>query len=702
MQMLSNMAKMFPVTDPTWIMCCVLVLLLGVPLLCERIKVPPLVGMVLAGMAVGPCGLNILERDASFGIFGQVGLYYIMFTAGLSMDTQALKQRMGEMCTFGLLSFGVPFALGFGAAYWCLQMSGAAAIVLACILASHTMVAFSIVKRYGLTQHRSVTLSVAATMISLVLSLFILSVLSASWQPEDALLSKSGGGQEEMSNLRAILGIVGKLVMLAAAIFVLLPRLTRFAFRKLSDDVLQYIFVMTVMLLCAAVCNSLGIEGVLGAFLCGLVMNRYIPEAAPLMRHIDFMGNALFIPYFLIGVGMLIDIRLLFTSAEALVITAVVVIVALLSKCLAAAIAARFYKLGNNSLLMMCGLTSAHAAGALAIVMVGRQLILPDGTPLVGLNELNGVVMLILFSCVFSAFVTAHAARRISLTEVSREEQQGVEDKMLVAMSRPESMPNLVNTAILMRPHQSTTPIVGVRLVLDAAGNERELQQARALVGDAAAIAASAGISLKKVVRSSVNVVTGLSHLMKDFETSEVIMGYHLKDGRAADKYGHLISEMLPAITRQIIIVHNSRPINTIRCIHVLVPPQAEKEIGFTRWLNHVLRLARQLDCRITFYCSEQAWALVEQRRNYHYNNVRAQWEMCSVYDTSKAFTDSIGDDHLVVFVAARNGSASYHPEMGRLASTIATLYGESSVMIIYPDQYGIENHNMAFSTGLK
>ena len=681
-------ADIFPLTDPKWIMLCVLLLILGAPLLFERIKVPPLVGMVVAGMVVGPAGLNVLQRDGSFETLGLVGLYYIMFTAGLSMDIGTLKKRRVEMICSGLLSFAIPFAMGYAAAFWGLRMSPAASVVVACILSSHTMVAFSIASRHGLARHHGVALSVAATMISLLLSLFILAALSGAWDG-------SGGPVLWMV-------ILGKCALFAVVVLLGLPRLTRYAFRKLSDDVLQYIFVMCSMLLCAAVCDAMGLEGVLGAFLCGLVMNRYIPESAPLMRHIDFMGNALFIPYFLVGVGMLIDIRLMVASVGALAVTAVIVVAAIVSKCLSVMVAARIFRFDANCRLMMCGLTSAHAAGALAIVMVGRRLLMPDGSGLVGEVLMNAVVMLILFSCVFSAFITSTAARRINLSEVSDEEKEGVEDKMLLALSKSETMPALVNTSILMRPHRSTTPLVGVRLVVDAIGNERELQMARQLVNDAAAIAASAGISLKKVVRSSVNPITGLSHVMKDFETSEIIMGYHLTNGQAADSFGNITSEMLTTISRQITILHVTRPINTIRRIHVAVPPLAEKETGFVRWLNHVLRLARQLDCSIVFYCNEEAWTLIRERQLKHYDKVKARLHHFADYGNLEELRNYVNEDHMMVFIAARSGSVSYHPYMQRLAALVASNFSNNSIMIIYPDQYGVVYHNVAFTTGLK
>lgn len=665
-----------------------LCLILGAPLLFERLRVPPLVGMVLAGVLVGPHGFGILEDNDSFEIFGQVGLYYIMFTAGLSMDTTALQRRRVQVVSFGLISFAVPFVMGFGAANWLLGMNEKAAILVACILASHTMVAFTIASRYGLAQHRGVTLSVVATMISLILSLFILAAMSATF--------------EGAAGPWPWVWITIKCALFAAVVLIAYPRLIRFAFRKLSDDVLQYIFVMCLVLLSAAACDSLGLEGVLGAFLAGLVFNRYIPESAPLMKHIDFMGNALFIPYFLIGVGMMIDVRLLVASHEALVVTLVIVVFALVSKCLAAAIAAWMFKLESNTRLMMMGLTSAHAAGGLAIVMVGRNLILPSGEPLVDDVLLNAVIMLILFSCVFSAFVTSTASKRISLNEVSDEEQTGVEDKMLVAISRSESIKTLITTAILMRPHRSTTPLVGVRLVVDAVGNEREINTARQMVNEAASVAASAGINLKKVVRSSVNPITGLSHLMKDFETSEILMGYHLTGGKMGTTFSSVTQEMLSAISRQIIILHTNRPINTIRCIHVAVPQKCEKEMGFVRWLNHVLRLGRQLDCSIIFYCDEVAWRLIQERQTKHYGKVKILFHLFKDYEKVEELRTFVKEDHMIVLIAARQGTPSFHARMSKIPSVVADHYHHASVMIIYPDQYGMEKRIIAFNTGLK
>lgn len=665
---------LLPIEDPTLIICCVMLLLLVVPLVCERIKVPPLVGMVLAGMAVGPGGFGLLARDQSFQIFGQVGLLYIMFTAGLSMDATVLKEKTLRMVVSGLLSWGVSFVIGFAVARWVLGLDMFVTIVIAAILSSHTMVAFSTVRRYGLAGHRSVTLSSVMTMLSLILALVVIA------DPHYAPVNP-----EESSVAQAlplwVWEVLGLAVLALLTVWVL-PRVVRWVFRHLPDDVLQYIFVMALMLMMAGSADALGLEGVLGAFLAGIVLNRYIPPTAPLMGHIDFMGNALFIPYFLIGVGMLIDVRFIFHTPELLIFTLVIVLIAISTKCLSAWIVSKLWRLDRDSLMMICGLTSAHAAGALAIVVAVRA---PEWL-------LNVVVLLILVSCIFSAVLTQAAAKRLSLKEVSEEEQGGEEDKMLLVLQSEQTMPELVKTAILMRPHRSTTPLVGVRLVVDVVGNEREIQKARTLVQQAALTAAAAGINMKKVVRSSVNLITGLTHMMKDFDTSEIMI-----EDRAQSTLTSLLD-----LRCLILVLHSERPINTIRMIHVLVPPKADQEMGFIRWVNHVLRLARQLGCRIIFHCNNEIRQQIEDRRSHHYGKVRATYIPLSDYSNFSKNKPAVNEDHLLVVIAARSGAASFLPSMQHLSTTLRDTFPQNSWMLVYPDQYNLQSHHVAFTSGLK
>jgi Kef-type K+ transport system membrane component KefB len=676
----------FPIVNPTWIFFVVLMIILLAPLVFERFHIPQIVGMILAGVLVGPYALNILTRDSSFELFGQVGLYYIMFLAGLSMDVSALKYNRLQLVSFGLASYAIPFVLGGLATHFLLGFSAAASVLIACILSSHTLVAFSIVSRYGLTRYRGVTLSVVATMISLILSLLSLAVLAGSFRGESGPLLWGS--------------MLLKAAAFAAFLFLVYPRLIRYFFRRFSDDVLQYIFVLALVFFSAAVSEMLGLEGVLGAFLSGLILNRYIPETVPLMRHIDFVGNALFIPYFLIGVGMLINLPELFSDVDNLLVILAIVFIAILTKWLACLVTDKAFHLGRDMRQMMTGLTTGHAAGALAMVMVGRQLYVAPGEPLANDVVLNAMVMLILLSCIFSAFVTTSASKRIARSGVSDEEKQGEEDKILVALSNPKNTANLVNIALMMRPHRSTAPLVGVKLIVDAKDNERELDAARQLVKNAAQISASAGVSMKKVVRSGVNIVTAMKFTMKDFEASEIIIGAHGGDGRTTSSFSGAVTDLLERISRQIIIVKCRRSVSTIRQIHVVVPQKAELEVGFHRWLMHVSRLARQKDCQIVYYCPDDAWDGIETFCHKHYSMIRMAHVTFDAFSRFPDLTDRVHPDHLLVLVSAREGSFSWQPCFQKIPEMLDNYFTECSVMLIFPDQYGIESRKTSFTTG--
>ena len=160
-----------PITDPTLIFFVVLLIILFAPIVMSKLRIPHIVGMVLAGVAVGHYGFNILERDMSFEILGSVGLYYIMFLAGLEMDLESLKKNSRRFLIFGLLTCFIPLILTYIMARTLLGYSGTASFLLGCIMASNTLIAYPIVGRYGLQRHSSVQLSVGSSMISLFLVL---------------------------------------------------------------------------------------------------------------------------------------------------------------------------------------------------------------------------------------------------------------------------------------------------------------------------------------------------------------------------------------------------------------------------------------------------------------------------------------------------------------------------------------------------
>ncbi|MBR5061681.1 MAG: cation:proton antiporter, partial [Prevotella sp.] len=295
---MSNIAQYFPITDPTLIFLVVLLVILSAPIVMGKLRIPHIIGMVLAGVLLGKYGLGILERDKSFEILGKVGLYYIMFLAALEMDMEGLKKDLGKVGIYGLLTFLIPSLMMYVVGVVFLHYSPATSLLMSCIMASNTLIAYPIVVRYGLQRKPSVTLSVGGTMLSLLLSLMVLAAIVAA--------------HKNVVGVWFWAAFIVKFAVYCIGITLLVPRLARWFLRRYSDAVMQYIFVMAMMFMSAALSEAVGVEGIFGAFVSGIILNRYIPHVSALMNRIEFIGNALFIPYFLIGVGMLINVRLLF------------------------------------------------------------------------------------------------------------------------------------------------------------------------------------------------------------------------------------------------------------------------------------------------------------------------------------------------------------------------------------------------------
>lgn len=317
------LTQYFPITDPTMIFLTVMLIILLAPIIMGKLRIPHIIGMVLAGVVIGKYGLNVIVRGESFEIFGNIGLYYIMFLAGLEMDTEGLKKNARRVLIFGLLSFIIPFVLTYFTSVAYLDYSPMSALLLGCIMSSCTLIAYPIVGRYGIQRRKVVTLSVGASMLSLLLSLIVLAALTSAYQ---------GNAGDPLFWIL----FLAKFVAYCAAAYYAIRWITVYFLRRYSDAVMQFIFVIAVLSSSAVMASLAGLEGIFGAFYSGLVLNRFIPNVSPLMNRIEFIGNALFIPYFLIGVGMLIDVSVMFEGGNILLVIFIMVVFGTLGKAIAA------------------------------------------------------------------------------------------------------------------------------------------------------------------------------------------------------------------------------------------------------------------------------------------------------------------------------------------------------------------------------
>ena len=681
-----NLSQYFPITDPTLIFFVVLLMILLSPIIMGRLRIPHIIGMVLAGVIVGKYGLNILERDASFELFGRVGLYYIMFLAGLEMDMEGLKKNRTRVIVFGLLTFLVPFAMTYFMGVSLLSYTPLAALLLSAIMASNTLIAYPIVGRYGLTRHTSSTLSVGSSMMALFMALIVMASIVNSFQGE--------GG------IGFWVLFVVKFFVYSIGLILVIPRLTRWFLRRYSDAVMQFIFILAVVFLSAALSDAVGLEGIFGAFLSGLILNRFIPRVSPLMNRIEFTGNALFIPYFLIGVGMLINVRLLFQGTHILWVVFCLVLFGTLGKAIAAYLAAGVFRMPRLAGHMMFGLTSAHAAGAIAMVMVGRRLEISPGVYLFGDEVLNGIVIMILFTCVISTVVTEWAAQRLRLKEKKEPELVKTvnDEKILIPVKYPEYADNLVSMATMMRNPKLKRELVALNVVYDDVNMRHNQAEGQRLLEHLQHLASASDVPMTTQVRIAANIANGIKHAFKEFQASEILMGLHFHHNISKGFWGEFTRSLYNGLSRQIIITRIMQPLNTVRRIQVIVPSRAEFEPGFYRWLERLARMTENLECRIIFHGRKDTLQLINEYIHNNFASVRAEYVPMKHWNELPDLATKVSKDHLFVIVTARKGTISYKSAMERLPDEVNRYFKGKTLMIIFPDQYGNEMDDMTFA----
>lgn len=684
-----------PITDPTWIFIIVLSIILFAPMIFSKLRIPHLVGMILAGVLIGEHGVNLLERDSSFELFGKVGIYFIMFLAGLEMDMQNLKRNYTRGFIFGLITTLLPFAFGMIAGLFFLHYSMAASLLLSCILASHTLVSYTITSRYGVQKDVSVSISVVATMFALLSALLLLAGISGVVQ---------GHGGPVYWGVFCL-----KLCVFIVFMYLGLPEVIRFFFRRYTEPIMQFTFTLAIVFLSAAVAELCGLEGIFGAFLSGLVLNRFIPFSSPLMNRLEFVGNALFIPYFLIGIGMLVNVSPLFHEGKAVAVVAIMVIAGTVSKLISAFMTQKLFHFTRSQGMMMFGLTEAHAAGALAVVMVGTRLEIEPGVPLMNNAVLDGVVMMILISCLISSVATDRAGKMLKfdtlqLKATSKEHRSDStpmdDEKILIPISEPLNIRTLMNLAFMMRNKQLKRGVICLNIINDADMSEKVQAHSKECLRIAHRVAAAADVPLQTQSRLAVNFVTATVHSMRENDASEILIGLHRPKGDEApvtgkrkasvsfsSYFGMYGNGLIEGMSRQLMILRLVVPLNLINKLVVAVPEKAEYEKGFTRWINRVARMATDIGCAIEFHAHSATCGIIRQYLEARHPNVSSLYIVMNDWAELTSLADTVTDTQLLIVVTARRGALSYQKAFARLPEQLAGDFARSNLLIVFPDQ---------------
>ena len=665
-----NFSTLFPVTEPTWIYLGVLSIVLFAPLLFNRLRLPHIIGMILAGLLIGPNGLNILDRDDSFELFGEVGLFYIMFLASLEINMQEMKQAKGGALLMGLAVFAIPIALGLLANTFILKYDNfMTSLLLASMYASYTLISYPIVARYGLSRLRCVNFVVGGTVITDTLTLFVLAIIVGISRGE--------------ANVWFVLLMFVKLIAVGAIIILLFPRIARYFFRNYNDSVIQYIFVMMLLFLGAGLMKLAGMEGILGAFITGLVLNRLIPHSSPLMRRIDFVGNAIFIPFFLIGVGMMIDVSVLFKGGNSLVVAGVMVSTALVGKWLASFLVSKVYRMSSGERNLMFGLSTSQAAATLAAAIVGNKIGLLND------DVLNGTILLILVTCVVSSIVADRASRKLILSGKALNAPAGVSSKKtLLALANPSMVDRLMDLALLVRKENSQIPLSAINVVLDE--DKQRRHDGSKVLDQAANIAASVNVPLLTKMRLTTNLAHGIVHEVKENDYRELILGFHKKETANDSFLGNVLPEVLNSLDCQVLMARMNIPLNTVRMIHITFPAKAEFEAGFPYWVEETARMASGLGCRIMYHGHPDTMDKIKVELKKHAPIDASYFETDGGNDL-KRLAQVIHKDHLLIIVSARKGSISFRPSLDHIFVQLQRDYQDTSIMLIYPSGYKVE-----------
>lgn len=677
MVLLSALDFSLPLKSPVIVFSLVLFIILFAPIVFNRIKVPHIIGLIVSGIIIGPYGFNLLLRDSSIVLFGTVGLLYIMFIAGLEIDMEEFKKTRLKSGVFGLFTFLVPMVLGTLAAYYILGFTILSAVLLASMLSTHTLLAYPIVSKYGISRIRAVTLTVGGTIITDILSLLVLAVVTG--------MTKGDIGPAFW--IRIFIGCV----IFGCVVFYLFPLIARWFFKRFDDNISQYIFVLAMVFLGAFLAQAAGLEAIIGAFLSGLALNRFIPHLSPLMNRIDFVGNAFFIPFFLISVGMLVDISVLFKGWGAISVAAVMIAVAISAKYIAALLTQKTFSLSAEDRQLIFGLSNARVGATLAIVLVGYNIILaetPSGEPIRLLTEdvLNGTILMILVTCTISSFTVEKASQLIALRQENDEATADTGEKILISLAYPETVSELVDFGLMLKPRKSNIPVFALHVTDDEQNGGNSPARGKKIIEQALKHAAATENIILPVTRFDLNIAHGIIYTIKEHSITDILIGLHHKTDQQ-DFFGSTAEAIFKRISETIYIYKPVQPFNTLKRMIVAVPPLAELEPGFSHWFSKLTTVAKAAGMPVVFYANADTIAELHKKSEKIANTVKVVLKPFTNWSEFSQLKAELKINDLFVVITSRMNHISYDDELSRLPYHLSRDFKNSSFIIVYPKQ---------------
>lgn len=663
-----------PLANPVLVFSLVLFIILLSPILLKRLNIPGIIGLIIAGVVIGPYGFNILEKNSAVDLFSTIGLLYIMFIAGLELDLNEFKSNRNKSLLFGFFTFIIPLGIGYPVCFYLLGYDFNASLLTASMFATHTLVAYPIVSKLGVSKNQAVAITVGGTILTDTAVLIILAVI----------IGNSQGNLNQEFWIR--LGV--SLAIFSAIMFILIPRIAKWFFRKLeSEKHSHYIFVLAVVFFAAFLAEIAGVEPIIGAFVAGLALNKLIPHSSALMNRIEFIGNSLFIPFFLISVGMLVDVRVILSGPMALIVAGTFVVVALLGKWLAALFTQLIFKYSKAQRQLIFGLSSAHAAATLAVILVGYKAGILDD------NILNGTVIIILISCIVASFATEKAAKKIVIESDDNTDEllksNGVNgENILLPIANISNIEKLLEFAIFIKDKKSKNPVSILSVVSNNEDAEINILKARNKLEGFIKQASASETEVNIISTIDHNTASGIARISKEIMADIIILGWPQRAGFLDKLIGEKVDSIINTTTKTTFICHFEKPLVLHKRIVIAAPPLAEHESDFGLWFTKIAKLAQELSIPIILYCNASTGEAIR---------ILAKRAKLTASITIKIFVDwedffvisrNVHKEDLFVLVSARKGAASYLSKLDDLPVKLEKYFATNSRLVIYPQSY--------------
>jgi Kef-type K+ transport system membrane component KefB/nucleotide-binding universal stress UspA family protein len=663
-----------PLSNPILIFSLILLIILFSPILLKRLHIPGIIGLIISGVIIGPHGLNILSQSSAIDLFSTIGLLYIMFIAGLELDLNEFKVNRHKSVMFGFLTFILPLSIGFPVCFYVLGYGFNASFLTASMFATHTLLTYPIVSKFGLVKNQAVAITVGGTILTDTAVLLILSIIK-----ENQLGELSQGFWIRIGASLAIFLVI---------LFVVIPRVAAWFFRKLeSEKYAHYIFVLSVVFFAAFLASVAGLEPIIGAFAAGIVLNRLVPQSSALMNRIDFIGNTLFIPFFLISVGMLVNVHVIFSGPMAIIIALTLSAVAISGKWLAAWFTQLIFHYSKNQRQLIFGLSSTHAAATLAVIIVGYQAGIIDQ------NILNGTIILILITSVVASFATERAAKRIVISGESDQLDSSTIEAMknehiLLPISNVAAMDKLLEFVVLIKDKKSGNPVSVLSVVPNNSEAEINMLKSKKKLEEYVKQASAAEIKTNVIATIDYHVLSGIARIAREIMADIIVVGWPQRSGFFSKFMSEKTENLINYTDKNLFVCQFIYPLIVHKRIVLLVPPLAELESGFSLWAKKVGVIANELTIQLDFYGVRNTYQeFYKQLRNNNIH-IRILFKSFDDWEDLLVLGRHIKEDDLLVLVAARKGSVSYLSFFDTIGMKINKYFQINSKLLIYPQQF--------------